>query len=68
MSSYMNLETGARTTRHILPSRIRRGRDATSPVWQTELSNGEVWQFNTRRAALNFAAGGGCKHGGEKHC
>ena len=61
-ASYLAFETGARTYRMVLPSRIRRGRMATSPVWRVELVNGEVWQFQRRKDALVFANAGRCKH------
>ena len=48
--------------RVVLPSRIRRGRMATAPVWRVTLESGEVWQFQRRKDAEAFALVGGCPH------
>lgn len=62
MSSYVNLETGARVERVVLPSRVRRGRMAASPVWYLSLPNGARWRFLARKDALAAMRAGGCPH------
>jgi hypothetical protein len=49
--------------RIVEPSRIRRGRIATSPKWfVTFAESGKQWRFQTRKAAQVFIAAGGCTH------
>jgi len=52
--------------RRIEPSRIRRGRLATSPVWLVQRENGETGRFLTRKSAALFDATG-CTHGHDVH-
>ena len=51
--------------RVVEPSRIRRGRMATSPVWLVRRATGESGRFQTRMHAAAFDADG-CTHGHEK--
>lgn len=53
------------------PSRIRRGRMATSPTWFVDAPNGSRWRFPRKQDAQRFIAGGcvcpnhqdyGCPH------
>lgn len=65
-SGHLCFETGARTTRAVLPSRVRRGRMSTTPVWRVTLVSGDVWEFQRRKDALRFANAGGCPDGVER--
>jgi hypothetical protein len=47
--------------RVVLPSRVRRGRLAVSPVWRVAVAE-NVWQFGARKEAAAFVAAGGCSH------
>lgn len=52
-------------TRVVEPSRIRRGRLATSPVWLVQRPTGQAGRFQTKKAATKFDAEG-CAHVGDQ--
>ena len=54
----MNHEGGGMVERIVLPSAIRRGQMATSPVWDVVDPASVRWRFRTRKEAAKFATVG----------